>query len=66
MALSVAIAIPIGHLLVGSLKFQYLELVKLKEINHQTAKKIATDIGRREYSSRPDGFIYIGVEGKNS
>jgi len=54
-----------GHLLVGSLKFQYLELVKLKGKEVIERQKIATDIGRvRNVAQGPDGFIYIAVEGK--
>jgi aldose sugar dehydrogenase len=54
-----------GHLLVGSLKFQYLELVKLNENKIVGRQKIATGIGRlRNVSQGPDGYIYIGVEGK--
>jgi aldose sugar dehydrogenase len=54
-----------GHLLVGSLKFQYLELVKLKENKVIARQKIATDIGRlRNVAQGPDGYIYMGVEGK--
>jgi aldose sugar dehydrogenase len=54
-----------GHLLVGSLKFQYLELVKLDENKIIGRQKIATSIGRlRNVAQGPDGYIYIGVEGK--
>ena len=54
-----------GHLLVGSLKFQYLELVKLKDNTIIGRQKIGTDIGRiRNVAQGPDGYIYIGVEGK--
>jgi glucose/arabinose dehydrogenase len=54
-----------GHLLVGSLVFQYLELVKLKGKEVIERQKIATDIGRvRNVAQGPDGFIYIAVEGK--
>lgn len=54
-----------GHLLVGSLKFQYLELVKLKGAEVVDRQKIATDIGRvRNVAQGPDGYIYIAVEGK--
>lgn len=54
-----------GHLLVGSLKFQYLELVKLDGDKIIGRQKIATDIGRlRNVTQGPDGFIYMGVEGK--
>jgi glucose/arabinose dehydrogenase len=54
-----------GHLLVGSLKFQYLELVKLKGKEVIERQKIATDVGRvRNVAQGPDGYIYIAVEGK--
>ena len=54
-----------GHLLVGSLKFQYLELVKLKDNKVIERQKVATDIGRlRNVAQGPDGYIYMGVEGK--
>ncbi len=54
-----------GHLLVGSLKFQYLELVKLNGDEIIGRQKIATNIGRlRNVKQGPDGFIYMGVEGK--
>lgn len=54
-----------GHLLVGSLKFQYLELVKLDGEKIIGRQKIAANIGRlRNVVQGPDGFIYMGVEGK--
>lgn len=54
-----------GHLLVGALKFQYLELVKLSGNEVIGRQKIATNIGRlRNVAQGPDGFIYIAVEGK--
>lgn len=54
-----------GHLLVGSLKFQYLELVKLSGNVVIGRQKIGTNIGRlRNVVQGPDGFIYIAVEGK--
>lgn len=54
-----------GHLLVGSLKFQYLELLKLKGNKVIARQKIATDIGRlRNVAQGPDGYIYMAVEGK--
>ena len=54
-----------GHLLVVSLKFQYLELLKLKGSEVIDRQKIATDIGRlRNVAQGPDGYIYMGVEGK--
>jgi len=54
-----------GHLLVGSLKFQYLELVKLNGDTVIGRQKIATNMGRmRNVKQGPDGYIYMGVEGK--
>jgi aldose sugar dehydrogenase len=54
-----------GHLLVGSLKFQYLELLKLNGTKVIERQKIATDIGRvRNVTQAPDGYVYIAVEGK--
>jgi glucose/arabinose dehydrogenase len=50
---------------VGSLKFKYLELVKLKGNVVVGRQKIALDIGRlRNVAQGPDGYIYIAVEGK--
>ena len=54
-----------GHLLVGSLKFNYVELVKLKGDQVIGREKIATDIGRvRNVKLGPDGLIYIALEGR--
>ncbi|UQD55528.1 PQQ-dependent sugar dehydrogenase [Flavobacterium sp. K5-23] len=54
-----------GHLLVGSLKFQYLELLKLQGKKVIGRQKIAADIGRlRNVAQGPDGYIYMAVEGK--
>lgn len=54
-----------GHLLVGSLKFQYLELVKLEGEHVIDRQKIADGIGRlRDVRQGPDGYIYMAVEGK--
>jgi glucose/arabinose dehydrogenase len=54
-----------GHLLVGSLAFKYLELLKLNGNQIIDRQKIATDIGRvRNVKQGPDGFIYMAVEGK--
>ncbi len=54
-----------GHLLVGSLSFQYLELVQLDNETVVGRQKIATDIGRvRDVRQGPDGYIYLSVEGK--
>ena len=53
-----------GNLLVGSLKFEYLEMLKIE--NNQVTKrtKLLNDIGRlRDVRQGPDGFIYTAVEG---
>ena len=53
------------HLLVGSLKFNYVELVKLEGDKVIGREKIAQDIGRvRNVKMSPDGYIYIAVEGQ--
>lgn len=55
-----------GHLLVGSLKFQYLELLILTE-DEKVAKreKLLDEIGRvRSVRQGPDGYIYVGIDGK--
>lgn len=52
-----------GGLLVGSLKFQYLEYLKLdgKKIVERT--KLLENIGRvRSINQAEDGYIYVGVE----
>ena len=54
-----------GSLVVGSLKFEYLELLKLKGNEVIERQKIATGVGRvRNVVQGPDGYIYMGVEGK--
>ena len=53
-----------GHLLVGSLKFNYVELVKLDGEKVIGREKIAEDVGRvRNVKMGPDDYIYIAVEG---
>ena len=53
-----------GSLLVGSLKFGYLERVLFDENNNLVEKeKIGEEIGRvRDVKVSPDGYIYIAVE----
>ena len=54
-----------GNLLVGSLKFQYLELLELdgKKINKRT--KLLEDSGRiRDVRQGTDGDIYVAIEGE--
>jgi len=54
-----------NDLLVGSLKFQYVELVELDNNKVIGRKKIVEDIGRiRNVRQGPDGYIYIAVENK--
>ncbi len=54
-----------GHLLVGSLKFNYVELVKLDGERVIGREKIAEDVGRvRNVKMGPDGYIYIAIEGQ--
>ncbi len=54
-----------GDLLVGSLKFQYLEHLVLKGKKIEKREKILEGIGRvRDVNQAPDGNIYIAVEGK--
>ena len=54
-----------GNLLVGSLKFQYLELVILKNDKVVAREKLLEDVGRvRNVIMGNDGNVYVGVEGK--
>lgn len=54
-----------GHLVVGSLKFNYVELVKLDGNKVIGREKIADGIGRvRNVKIGPDGYLYIALEGQ--
>ncbi|MAP80765.1 MAG: hypothetical protein CL526_06720 [Aequorivita sp.] len=54
-----------GKLLVGSLKFAYVELLTLDGEKVVNREKIAQDIGRvRNVKLGPDNLIYIAVEGQ--
>jgi len=54
-----------GNLLIGSLKFQYLEHLVMDGKNVVNREKLLKDIGRlRDVKQGPDGFIYVAVEGK--
>jgi glucose/arabinose dehydrogenase len=54
-----------NHLLVGSLKFNYVELLKLDGHKVTERQRIAEDVGRvRNVKQGPDGYIYIGIEGQ--
>ncbi len=55
-----------GHLVVGSLKFQYLELLTLTP-DEKVAKreKLLDGIGRvRSVRQGPDGYLYVGIDGE--
>ena len=54
-----------GDLFVGSLKFKYLERLVIKRGKVVKREKILNDIGRvRNVKEGPDGYLYLGVEGK--
>ncbi|MFG6686460.1 PQQ-dependent sugar dehydrogenase [Mariniflexile sp. HNIBRBA6329] len=54
-----------GNILVGSLKFEYLERLVLKNGKVVKREKLFEKIGRvRDVVQAPDGYIYIAVEGK--
>jgi glucose/arabinose dehydrogenase len=54
-----------GNVLVGSLKFKYLERLVLENNEVVKREKLFEDIGRvRDVVQAPDGFIYVAVEGK--
>ncbi len=54
-----------GNLLVGSLAFQYLERLEIKDNKVIYREKLLDGMGRvRNVRQAPDGFIYVGIEGK--
>lgn len=54
-----------GDLLVGSLKFGYLHRCELEDDKIVKEEKLLDGIGRvRVVRQGPDGFVYLGVEGK--
>lgn len=54
-----------GNLLVGSLVFQYLERLELKNNKVVYREKLLPGTGRvRNVRQGPDGYIYVAVEGK--
>lgn len=54
-----------GDILVGSLKFQYVEHLTLDGKKVTAREKILENIGRvRDVVQSPDGHIYVSVEGK--
>ena len=54
-----------GNLLVGSLAFQYLERLELKNNKVVYREKLLDGLGRvRNVKQGPDGYIYVAIEGK--
>lgn len=54
-----------GNLLVGSLAFQYLERLVLENNKVTYREKLLDGMGRvRNVRQAPDGYIYVGIEGK--
>lgn len=54
-----------GNLIVGSLKFSYLVRCVIEDNKIVRQERIAEGIGRvRSVKQGPDGYIYVGVEGK--
>lgn len=54
-----------GNVLVGSLKFKYLERLIMENDKVIKREKLFEDIGRvRDVVQAPDGYIYVAVEGK--
>jgi len=52
-----------GNILVGSLKFQYLERLVLKNGKVIKREKLIEGLGRvRNVKQAPDGYIYVGIE----
>lgn len=55
----------IDDLFVGSLKFEYLERLVIENDKVVKREKVLDKIGRvREVIESPEGYLYIGVEGK--
>jgi len=54
-----------GNLLVGSLKFKYVERLALKNNKVIKREKLLEGMGRvRNVKQGPDGYIYVALEGK--
>ena len=54
-----------GNLLVGSLKFQYLNRCVLQNNKVVKEEKLLEGLGRvRNVKQAPDGFIYVAIEFK--
>ncbi|MBN09185.1 MAG: hypothetical protein CMC79_02280 [Flavobacteriaceae bacterium] len=54
-----------GNLFVGALRFEYLERLVIENDKVVYREKILENIGRlRSVEQGPDGYLYVGVEGK--
>ncbi|HMR16194.1 MAG TPA: PQQ-dependent sugar dehydrogenase, partial [Mariniflexile sp.] len=54
-----------GNMLVGALKFEYLERLVLNNGKVVKREKLLEKVGRvRDVVQAPDGYIYVAVEGK--
>ena len=54
-----------NSLFVGSLKFEYLERLEIKNEKVIKREKVLESIGRvRNVKEGPDGYLYVAVEGK--
>ena len=54
-----------GNVLVGSLKFEYLERLVLENNKVVKREKLLEGMGRvREVKQGPDGYIYVGIENR--
>ncbi|WP_418639232.1 PQQ-dependent sugar dehydrogenase [Winogradskyella sp.] len=52
-----------GNLLIGSLKFQYLDMCTLKDNTIVKEERLLDGLGRiRSIKQGPDGYIYVGIE----
>ncbi|NNE31986.1 MAG: PQQ-dependent sugar dehydrogenase [Winogradskyella sp.] len=52
-----------GNLLIGSLKFQYLDMCTLKNKKIIKEERLLDGLGRvRSVEQGPDGYIYVGIE----
>jgi len=52
-----------GNLLIGSLKFQYLDMCTLKDNKVIKEERLLDGLGRiRSIKQGPDGYIYVGIE----
>ena len=56
-----------GNLLVGSLKFQYLDRIELKDGQVVAEHKLLEDLGQRIRDVRqgPDGLLYVLTDNAN-